>query len=337
MDSNGLTLYLSLLLVTLSFYGCTRDEKTSLEEKEGISEVGILLGGDFVEIFSEPLAKGDERNSYYAFEVDSLHIVDCHDFIVGNEYTYGDTTYCHYAEGVFDNNGVANLKIRLENGHKYKVKCSIVIDGEESLYVKNDCIQEPFASSLYGLGTKCRITNCFTYGEAKTVYAYNTMNVVRVEDGNSGTNKWHSMVDRYYGEVETDGMTAVIIGLQRRNFGLHFNLVPPVRGTLKVFMTYGTPKFEYVLTPGSAEVDEEHIYSLDLVNDFANIYLKIKWTDEDGTEYDLSPANFKAYNKTMTNIGVNINGRITEGGSSDTGIGLEWDNSVMESNNLFIY
>lgn len=331
-----ISLVLSIILTVLGLCGCSKEEMALLGINGGINEVTISLGGDFAGIFSEPLTKGDERNSYYAFEVDSLHIVESHVYLGGDEYTYVDTTYFHYAEGVFDNTGAANLKIRLENGHKYKVKCSIVIDGEESLYVRNDCIQEPFASSLYGMGTKCRITNCFTYGESKTVYTYNTMNVVRVEDGNMGTNKWHAMVDRYYGEVETDGMTAVIIGLQRRNFGLHFNLVPPVRGTLKVFMTYGTPKFEYVLTPGSPGVDEEHIYSLDLVNDFANIYLKIKWTDEGGTEYDLSPANFKAYNKTMTNIGVNINGRITEGGSSDTGIGLEWDNSIMENNDLYI-
>ena len=308
-------LFISALLLLVSISSCTEKIEPDNSFSDNSREVSIMLAGDYLDITTSPLTKGETNEAYFAFEVDSLHIVEYQEYFGGVEYSFKDTTYCHYAEGVFDNPNSDNLKITLKNGTKYRIRCSIVVNREESLYVNNDCIQEPFASSVYGYGSKCRITNTFSYAPEQTVYAYNPMNVVRVVSDNSlGTNKWNAMVDRYYGEVETDGMTAIKINLTRRNFGLHFYLVPPKKGELKVYMDYGTPKFSFTLSPSSERVDEEHIYSLDLINDFANMYLRVFWTDEDGVSYDLSPEKFKVYNKTMTNISVDINDRIAPSG-----------------------
>ena len=331
------SLIISILSVICGSASCAKEEMPQEDNSNGVIEVPIFLSGDYLDIHSGPLTKGEPGKAYYAFEVDTLHIVEYHEYMGGHEYVYIDTTYCHYAEGVFDNPSPSNLQITLENGHKYRIRCSIVINGEESLFVYNDCIQEPFASSVYGYGSKCRVTNAFSYDDTQTVYAYNTMNVVRVESGSAtGTYKRHAMVDRYYGETETDGMTAINIKLTRRNFGLHFNLVPPTGGTLKVYQDYSTPYFEYVLDNEAAIVDEEHIYSLDLVNDFTTIHLKIKWTSDEGVTYDLRPEKFRVYNKTMTNISVDINDRIGHSESCESSVGLSWDNDSFEGANLTI-
>lgn len=336
------SIIIGFLAMSMGIVSCAKDIPTNDSMLADSNEVRILLGGDIVNISSNSLTKGSSGSSYYAFEVDSISIVEYHDYIMGLDHTfrdtiyYIDTTYCFYAEALYENPTESNLRITLENGHKYRIRCSVVIDAEESLYVNNDRIQEPFASSAYGYGDKCIINNSFSYGETKTVYAYNPMNVVRVNDGKvGGTNKWHAMVNRYYGETITDGMSNISINLTRRNFGLHFNIVPPQKGALKVYEGDGLPAFEYNLNSQSSTINDEHIYSLDLTNNSAEVFLKVIWTDENGEVFDLSPKKFRAYNKTMTNITVDINSRIG-GGTSNSRIGLVLDNEAMESGSIYV-
>lgn len=296
------------LLLSVLFFVCCTKEQLEFDGNEYMDDMyyyaSIHLCGD-IEISTSPLTKGAvSDNRYYAFEIDSIGVV------MPAPGVYDSVPY-HYAEGIFDGNNISNLKIALERNHKYIIKCSVVEDGEETVFVKDNYLQEPFASSVYSYGSKAKISNNFIYDSEKTIYAYNTMNVVRVDDGSSnGVSKQNALVNRYYGEVVNDGNMTIKINLERRNFGLRFKLKAPEEGTLKVYMDYGNPKFEYILTSSSEDIDEEHIYSLDLVNDFATIRANVQWIDKDGRVIDLSPNKFKAYNKTITTIDVDLSDRI---------------------------
>lgn len=303
-----------ILFMLFSFFiSC---EKCEIYSVDGDSiNIPISLKGDYVDISTTPLTKGEILNKYYAFEIDSLNITV-------KKYPYGfveyDTTYVHYAGGIFTD--IKNVGVFLKPGHKYRIRCSIIEDREDKLLVEDGYAFRPFVE--HG---RVKINNAFVYGGEKMVVC--NVNEIYIDgmENNSAPK-----VNRYYGEVLVDEVnvcSAISINMERKNFGLHFLLTPPKEGVLKVFHTYGSPEFEYILDSESASVDEEYVYALDIVNIHKTLDIKIEWTKADGEIVDLSPGMTRFYNKTMTTIKVDVNDRV---GNSDIEIKLDSDMSEAE-------
>lgn len=312
-------------------FSCTKEFMPQSQPEDGFTLAKISLGGDYVSISSDPLTKAETMNAYYAFEVDSL-IVHTHTGI--DETVWYDTTYFHYAEGLFDKDHINNLSVMLQNGHKYRIRCGIIKDQEDKLYVENGYVFEPFASATYSRGDKALITNSFVYGSEQTLWTDLDINCT-FKIG-TGQRVRFAKLDRYFGEAFSEG-GAITIDMERWNFGLHLLINPPMEGTLKVYHHYSSPEFEYTLTPSSNTVNEEHVFALGAgkntytnTQNFASIYLKVEWTRANGETLDLSPQTIRAYNKTMTTIKVDVNDRI---GGSDININT---NDEMEKRELTI-
>jgi hypothetical protein len=135
---------------------------------------------------------------------------------------------------------ISNLAVSLKKGHKYRIRCAIVIDQEDKLFVDGDnCVYEPFAP----YGTKARIQNMFIYGKERSVWPEHITGYSIVNDNERVS--W-AKLDHYFGEAFTEG-EPVTIQMDRCNFGLDFIIVAPKEGLLHV-SNWLTPSFSYELT-----------------------------------------------------------------------------------------
>jgi hypothetical protein len=232
-----------------------------------------------------------------------------------------DTTYHHYAEGLFDRDHISNLSVSLKKGYRYRIRCGIIRSGVDELYVDpTRHVYEPFTSESFGYGPSALITNSFVYGQEPTVRTdLHINNVYRV---NGGEKKRNAELDRYFGEAFSEG-EAIILMMERWNCGIHLLFIAPNEGTLRIYNDYDEPMFDFTLKEGDAPVDEEHICALPESKSGVSVKPGIIWTKKNGEVVDLSPGFIKVPFKMMTTIKVDINDRI---GNSD--IHIETDDTM---------
>lgn len=310
---------IALLVAIASLCACSKVGGTLVDDLEDASLVKITLAGDYVGITSEPLTRASEKNAYYAFEIDSLHIFNHY---YSDYYYQLDTTYHHYAEGLFDRDHISDLSVSLQKGHKYRIRCCIIRSGVDELYVDSSRhVYEPFTGEAFGYGTKALITNSFVYGgQQQTLWAgLNINNWYRVNDGEK---KRQAELDRYFGETISGGET-IVLRMERLNCGIHLLFNAPKEGTLRIYNVSDEPKFDFTLKEGDATVDEEHICALQSSNASLQIKMYVIWTKKNGEVVDLSPGFISFQNKMMTTIKVDINDRV---GNSD--IHIETDDTM---------
>lgn len=299
------------IFAIIAFTCCTKEDIK--EEFQQYVDAKIFINTP-VSVSSINLTKGISSNIYYAIEVDSLHI------------SCSDTSYVHFAEGVFTN--CNNLIVKLEKNRKYRFRATIIEDGNDAVYVNNNYVYNPFTSSS---SKKTKITNEFIYGTSSDLELYNNCNTIKV---NNNEDKWNAEVNRYYAEsIDKEYRTknsSVSLNTNRRNFGLRFNITPPTDGQIHVYQNYGYPKYDYVVAKNDNGISEDRIFALDLINEYQTIYLKVEWIK--GNEViDYSPASFKAYNETMTVINVDLVPKTT-----DNSVNLTLTSSFSE-NQINIY
>ena len=309
----------ALLVAFASLWACSKVGGDTLpDESEDVSQVKITLAGDYIGITSEPLTRASEKNAYYAFEIDSLHVLRHY---YSDYYYQLDTSYHHYAEGLFDRNHISDLSVSLKKGHKYRIRCGIIRSGVDELYVDpSHYVYEPFTGEAFGYGTKALISNSFVYGQEQTLWAdLNINNWYRVNDGEK---KRQAELDRYFGETLSGGET-IVLQMKRLNCGLHLLFNAPNEGTLRIYNEYDEPKFDFTLKQGDATVDEEHICALQSPTATLQIKMYVIWTKKNGEVVDLSPGIISVPNKMVTTVKVDINDRI---GNSD--IHIETDDTM---------
>lgn len=275
---------------------CVACEK-ALVQSDDYLNTRIALQGDYVQLESSPLTKSASNVKYYAFEIDEVTIYD--------EYYKGflvrsDTTITHYASGLFTD--IKNLNIKLKKEQKYRIRCSVIEDGADKLFVEDNCLYDPFVDDEI---TKAKITNEFIYREEKMVCAYVRHNSIHVE-GIGKTS--HAKVNRYYAEafVDIKDNTNISLNLTRYNYGLHFNLIPPTEGTL----TVKSSNFDYILDSTYSFINECYVYALPIKAKQQVLDISVEWIKKDGEIVDLSIGKTTFYNKTMTTINVNVNDRV---------------------------
>lgn len=327
-------LFYILTFVWISFFvSCNRTEITEAESiDDDMIKVNISLGGDYVDITSRPLlsksGSGQSGKAYYAFQIDSLRTLNPRE---NDPFGTGWFPYS-YADGLFDGDHISNLVVSLKKGHKYRIRCAIIIDQEDRLFVDGDnYVYEPFAP----YDTKARIQNMFIYGKERSVWPEHITGYAIVNDNERVS--W-AKLDHYYGEAFTEG-EPVTIQMDRYNFGLDFIIVAPQEGSLHV-SNWLTPSFSFDLTPDSPTVRESHIYDIGLAMDQWNlivpnpsvpIKLIVEWTKANGEVVDLSTDSFQVPNKTIMTIKVDINERI---GGSD--IGIDMPENIMDHSEVVI-
>ena len=308
----------------IALFSCNKIEPFST--KESFCGSKIVFKGDYVDVTTTPLTKSGGK-TYYAFEIDSLQVRNWH-----WDYDYVDSSYVHYAGGIFEGD-IKNLSIVLEKNRKYRIRCSIIEEREDKVYNENGYVFHPFVESR---GQKVKVNNTFIYGGEKEVYLDSSCDAIYTENNDYNL---AARVNRYYGEIFTDLITEdsdIILDMQRYNYGLHFIINPPKEGVLKVSQTWGQPYIEYELNSESSSINEQFIYAMPTrsypkVNTRKTHEFEILWTKADGEIVDLSLGKREFYNKTMTTIKVDINDRI---GSSD--IELNYDSEMQHNDDIVV-
>lgn len=287
------------ILLSLFIISCSKVEP---DISDNVLSTKIIIN-NVVSLYISELTKSNNGNIYYGFEIDSLHINKYYEPYF-NDYIC-DTTYCHYAEGIFTD--INNLIINLDANRQYCFKCTIIQDNIDYLYKEGNYVFDPFVAVKSSNLKQALITNEFIYNSEKTLDLENNSNTIRV---NNGEYKWNAQVIRYFSKtIDNHKRTTsepIIFNMERRNFGLHIVANPPSEGQIHIYQNYGFPKYDYIINAGDSTFDKTCIYALDLINNFQTIYLKVEWIKDNGVVIDCSPDKFRAYNNTMTNIDIKL-------------------------------
>lgn len=287
-----------------------------VQSNDNLIKTKIALKGDYVNISTSPLTKAYGQ-TYYAFEIDSLHITR-----YDGRITTIDTTYVPYAEGIFES--IENLCVHLEKNRSYRIKCTIVRDREDELLVEDGYVSAPFTNSYINSCKKVKINNLFIYGSNETLDLLDT-GVRHIQTSNGLI--YNARMDAYFGETTTDliqNNSEISIDLVRYNYGIHYIINPPTEGVLSVF-SKGVTELDYELNSSSSTIDASYVYV-----GCGTRLIEIKWTRNDGSVVDLSQEiDFKR--NTMTTLKIDVNGRV--GGTDlDFNYDTEMENKQIDIN-----
>lgn len=295
-------------LIALSF-SCDKsiDDTVNQRASNNVSTVKIEIGGDFVVIESSPLTRSENGKALYGIQIDSID---------------SNSNYCHYAQGLFDD--ISNLAVELENGHRYRFKCSVLVGSVvDKLFTRNNYYYMPFSTE------GVLITNSFIYSHDRT------MNLDCEEFYLPSINgakafPFASNSDRYYGIFEDSQLRNgyegnIVINTKRCAFGVHFDINPPDEGTLYVDLSYpislgdgGYYGFAvYKITALDSCIDE---YKTFATSQFVHSFparLKVWWVQSTESSLTIYDNSIDVTVRTMVNINVDINARKNESTQMD--------------------
>lgn len=174
-----------------------------------------------------------------------------------NIFVMKEGSYTPYAYGLFTD--PTTMSVIMTEGENYKIECTLVRDGEDTLYHEGNTYKAPFLSGAAGGSTD--VTNRFVYSE--------TTNLTGIAAGESNTDATtttkYLRAYRFYGTMlNFDPATTdkVALKLKRAVFGIHFVMNPPKEGT-------ATIKFlndKYItIGAGDEPYDHESVYTFNQV------------------------------------------------------------------------
>ena len=294
------------------FVSCSKDDTNKFEEQDSY-EISLALGGEMVDVSEIPLAKSEEAKKYYGINVLCMKTD-------GSE-----SEYAPYACGVFDN--IADMKISLLDGYKYKFECTSLIEREDRLYIRsstNSFIQQsPF--SEYSL----EYLNKFISNYVNLPLTIMPLMV-------QGTvSRYYPKMDRYYGILEEyvpSKNGKAIIPMKRTAFGLEVKISEDIPdGELSFDIKIEKVNDSYYkehhssndnLSSSGEKKEMAYIFTLrDIVACWENSDYSVEccvdftWKRESGYEQKFSK-EFIAKRNVMTVMNLTLNG-----GSSEQGIG----------------
>lgn len=235
------------LLMLLLIFGnltCCQSESDPLEEgnHRGDEEkeqhvkkmVRMTFGGDYLSESEEPLLRADDGDKYIAINV------------FRTEKDKADASEEKYAYGLFKNQ--ETVIIDVVTGFTYRFESTLLIEGEDKLFVNEDNYSKPFQintqQNLTGSSTSYHEDdlNKFQYpsdSEDRKRYFLHQLQsgeayVDTGDDDLSIGSVWYPRVKRYYGkDVSFDpGLTeGVEIEMEYKCFGLKFEVVELPAGT----------------------------------------------------------------------------------------------------------
>lgn len=311
-------------------------------------EVSLNLGGEYTEVSEEPLGRSDEaaHKKYYGINVYCMKTDGSED------------TYSNYAYGVFDN--VADIRITLLGGYKYKFECTSVTEDIDTLFIDREYIgnnYECFLSCPFreSKGSDFKNEYRYVFHTKKINYFIISQNIylMDIKYGNCKVDN-HSYpmnprMDRFYGELKdflpSSGPIATI-PMKRIAFGIKVVVNGVPDGNLiwedSEFDIQGWDSFDKVALEKGLRFNcegctgmEKQEYSQ--IYTFANVYdcwlSKEVYTQNFTINFTWTRANgYKQYfnekitvkRNVMTTITVNL-----KGGANDVTIGINEDDTPM--------
>lgn len=340
------------VLVSINLSSCSGNDEPLPEpilNEEGKSYVVSLnLGGEYTSVTEEPLSRANEvtPEKYYGINV----------YCMKTDGT--ETSYSRYAYGVFDN--VADMKVTLLGGYKYKFECTSVTEdndkiGYQSVWSNGTSTYNliyPFItyySSYYGTtGFPLLNLNSFIINQERNLYRikYGTSSVKIYED--SYIDKYYPRLNRFYGELEdyipSDGATATI-PMKRTVFGIKVVVNGVPDGSLEWYDNKDYRiNYDYGLTfscencTGPDQIECNDIFTSPEVYDCwkseepytQDFTIYFVWTRANGYKQYFDK-KITVKRNVMTTITVNL-----KGGANDVAIGVNEDNTPMDNEDISV-
>lgn len=299
-----------------------------------VYEVSLSLGGEYTNVTEEPISRADEApKKYYGINVYCMKTD-------GTENSYG-----HYAYGVFDN--VADMKITLLGGYKYKFECTSATEGDDKFFDSSSYILYPFQETYYVNGviyndvfskddinkfitSQSKYLDGIKYG--KTAY--------QSESGNNLYDPYtHSYprTDRYYGEI-TDFIPSnggvANIPMKRTIFGVKM----VINGVPDGKLDWSVPlPMEHTSCNSSESLSFSHIYTFSdvrvcWINDShsSDFTINFTWTRSNGYRQNFKET-ITVKRNVMTTVNVNL-----KGGANDISLGIEEEDTPLGNESVNI-
>ncbi len=314
-----------VLAAGLMLAGCQKSGGDNVPKVDGDPvTVSLNLTGEFdVDVSQEPLTKA--ATSYDVYGINVYYDKD------------GDgTTDDIYAYGVFDN--VADMSITMLSNHKYKVCCTLIKNGRNTLYF-GQAFDNAYTGYAYPFQTKASgstlLNNKFIIGTSTYLSGIKSGKAhIKATTSPSADNATpNASVNRFYGETdqyEPVPNGTIEVYLKRVVFGAKFVVSGVKEGTLQVTCGEFFDK-----TYSKDDSGSENIYS------FTDIYtcwqketpitftLSFKYTSDRGTLWDISQTQSISFKRNvMTTVNITLKPDLSGGLFDLTEEPLDADNDI---------
>jgi hypothetical protein len=335
-------LHLLLVLITALIgtviTSCSNADEPQQGSKPNVEgntyEVSLGLAGEYTDISEEPFSRANEDSpkKYYGINV----------YCMKTDGTVAE--YTKYAYGVFDN--IADMKISLLGGYKYKFECTSVTEDADKFLGHEELLGCPFKINVNGSDN---LEKSFRLSNLNTFIISQEENLIGIKNGTTDiTNSKYPTfqypypkMDRFYGELENfepaNGATATI-PLKRTAFGIKLIVNGVPDGSLSWRVV--TPFFDFA-TSNCSGTDK---YEISQIVTFENVYncwkdegtyhedvtISFTWTRANGYEQSFEKT-ITVKRNVMTIINVNL-----KGGANDVSIGINEEENPMDNEEINI-
>lgn len=324
-----------LALISTLITSCSNSQEPQPQpiEEGKTYEVSLNLGGEYTSVTEEPLSRdGEAPKKYYGINV----------YCMKTDGT--ETDYHKYAFGVFDN--VADMKITLLGGYKYKFECTSATEDVDLFYVYDNHIFSPFHTSYtytFIDNTTCRyfsLYNLNTFITSQDNYLPGIQSGRTSYSGKrySTSDTYYPRADRYYGEltdfIPSDGGVAVIPML-RTVFGIKIivNGVPDGRLDWKISKVSMQQSYS----------DQAETTTVSQIFTFYRVYecwksdsyyedfdIEFTWLRSNGYKQTFNE-KINVKRNIMTTVTVNL-----KGGTTDVAIGVNEEDTPMGNEDVTV-
>lgn len=297
-------------------YGCSNgDDNTNIGEEPQDVSVSLVFKGEIL-VDDTPMSRAEEStNDLYGIQI------------------YKDGEYYQY--GLFDD--ISNIQTLLQTGSKYKFVCTLVKNGKNVLYSRQDEYSYPFVRD-YGSAANddMPITNCFEKSY------YNDQYFAQLDFGSSSSddpinrsNKY-AIADRYYGEYDNyiprEGGT-VNIELKHTVFGIKTIVRGIPDGSVSITIKNNIKTFFSKSDITSDFQDGGVIYECGDIYDAwqyadnytENVTVSGIWTRGVGVEQDLGSKEIQIKRNVMNVIRITLS---ADDGDANIGITTDTDDDM---------
>lgn len=203
-----------LFILSQTLQSCLKGEDVYKEKEATYTELSLNIGGE-CSLTEKPMTRADGSKELYGINVAML---------IPNP-NGGSETQKPYAYGVFDDIKAENLKLNVIDGYQYRISCTMIKEGKDSLLLNNETLF-PLTLSKGNNPKLGRITNKFITAEqadGTQAYLYDLENS---KIGTSGQSNYaRPFIRRYHGIIDKLSASADqtnTLEVYRRYFGVQF-------------------------------------------------------------------------------------------------------------------
>ena len=202
-----------LVVLSQILQSCLKGEDVYKEKEPTYTELDLNIGGE-CSLTEKPMSRADASKEIFGINVAML---------IQNP--NGSVTQKPYAYGIFDNIKAGNLKLNVLDGYQYRISCTMIKEGKDSLLTKDGTLY-PLTLSKGNdpkLGT---ITNKFITAERPDGTQEYLFDLENSKIGTKGqSNYTRPFIQRYHGII--DKLTVApdqtnTLEVYRRYFGVQF-------------------------------------------------------------------------------------------------------------------